>query len=61
MKMETDSPEPDVKPECAISALNVSTLCRRGHTPRNISPEKRSSNIQVECQKRNNVEKAIHK
>ena len=57
--MESDCPEPDIKPECAIPGLTASKLCRRGLTPRNISPEKRSRNIQVECQKKNNVEKAI--
>ena len=33
---------------------------RRGTTPRNVSPEKRSANIQTRCQLTNIVEKAIH-
>ena len=57
--MESDCPEPDIKPECAIPGLTARKLCRTGLTPRNISPEKRSRNIQVECQKKKNVEKAI--
>ena len=33
----------------------------RGLTPRNVTPEKRSIQTQVGCQKENNIEKALNK
>ena len=33
---------------------------RRGTTPRNVSPQKRSANVQTRCQLTNIVEKAVH-
>ena len=58
--MESDCPEPDIKQECAIPDLTASKLYRRGLTPRNVSPEKKSTNIYVKCQQKNNVERALH-
>ena len=34
---------------------------KRGATPRNVSPERRSANIQVDLQQINNIQKFLHK
>ena len=52
--MESDKPDPLVKQE------TPSKPYRRGLTPRNLTPEERSRDIQVKCQKRNNVERVRH-
>ena len=49
--MESDKPDPTVKQE------TPSKPYRRGLTPRNLTPEERSRDIQVGCQKRNNIER----
>ena len=49
--MESGKPEPTVKQE------TPSKPYRRGLTPRNLTPEERSRDIQVGCQKRNNIER----
>ena len=58
--METEHPDTNHKQESDSKGLTSSNLYRRGLTPRNVSPEKRSRNIQIQCQYRNNIEKAIH-
>ena len=52
--MESDKPDPTFKQE------TPSKPYRRGLTPRNLTPEERSRDIQVKCQKRNNVERERH-
>ena len=46
--------------DSASKDLITSNMYGRGLTPRNVSPQKRSISIQVQCQQQNNVEKAIH-
>ena len=57
MSMESSCPKPNIKRECSVP---IPTASIQGLTPRNVSPEKRSRTIQIECQKKNNVEKIIH-
>ena len=46
--------------DSASKDLITSNMYGQGLTPRNVSPQKRSISIQVQCQQQNNVEKAIH-
>ena len=53
MSMKSNCSDPNIKQECAVPVPTTSKLFEHGHTPRNISPEKRSRTIQVECQQKN--------
>ena len=44
--MESNQPDPDLRQESACKDVAESRLYRRGLTPRNVSPQKRSRNIQ---------------
>ena len=53
-------PDPD-PPLVDDPPLVAKGVChRRGTTPRNVSPQKRSANMQTRCQLTNIVEKAVH-
>ena len=58
--MESDKPNPTVKQETVGECQTPNRPYRRGLTPRNLTPEQRSRNIQVECQKKNNIERELH-